>query len=98
MFTYFPTNYMLSSAVNLCLSAGGQIGQIERFFAPLRSSGTPPTPESWTQAWDAMALQQSILADVEVRNGCKRAVFTRLDVLPYWRATDASWGGEDENL
>jgi hypothetical protein len=68
MFTYIPTNYMLSSALNLCLSAGGQIGQIERFLAPLRSSSTSPNPDAWTHAWDTMATQQATLADEDVKN------------------------------
>jgi dipeptidyl aminopeptidase/acylaminoacyl peptidase len=89
MFTYFPTNYMLSSAVNLCLSAGGQIGQLERFLAPLRSSSTPPTPESWTQAWDAMASQQSNLADADVKNGHLQSASAR-----YLRASTYYLTGE----
>jgi hypothetical protein len=93
---------MLSSAVNLCLSAGGQIGQIERFLAPLRSSSTPPTPESWTQAWDAMALQQSDLADADVKNGYLQSAsarYLRASTVLFDRGeTDTSWGGKDEEL
>jgi hypothetical protein len=35
VFAYFPNNYTWSSAVMLCLMAGGQLGQIDRWLAPL---------------------------------------------------------------
>ena len=70
MFTYFPNNYMWSSAVNLCLSAGGQIGQIDRFLAPLRDSPmtTSTDTPAWTKAWDAMAEQQETHAREDIQS------------------------------
>jgi dipeptidyl aminopeptidase/acylaminoacyl peptidase len=89
MFTYFDENYMLSSAVNLCLSAGGQIGQIERFLGPLRSSSTPPDSDTWARAWDAMALQQASLAERDVKNGYHQSASAR-----YLRASTYYLTGE----
>jgi alpha-beta hydrolase superfamily lysophospholipase len=37
VFHYFPNNYTWSSAVMLSLMAGGQLGQIDRWLAPLRT-------------------------------------------------------------
>ncbi len=53
MFYYFEGNYMWSAGVLLTLMAGGQLGQIDRWLAPLR--GKAADPEEWTKAWDSMA-------------------------------------------
>jgi hypothetical protein len=36
MFYYFPGNYTWSAAVALSMMAGGELGQIDRWLAPLR--------------------------------------------------------------
>ena len=89
MFTYFPNNYMWSSAVNLCLTAGGQIGQIDRFLAPLRDAGADADPMAWTKAWDSMAEQQNQYAAEDVRNGYYQSASAR-----YLRASTYHLTGE----
>jgi dienelactone hydrolase len=61
MFTYFENNYTWSSAVNLVLMAGGDLGQIDRFLRPLKSQ--PATAEAWLQAWTSIAKHQENLAE-----------------------------------
>jgi hypothetical protein len=43
LFYYFPNNYTWSSAVMLCLMAGGQLGQIDRWLASLRNDARTST-------------------------------------------------------
>ncbi len=57
MFTYFPGNYIWSSAFTLALMAGGQLNQMDRWLAPLREAGPDPDPDAWTKAWDSMAAR-----------------------------------------
>jgi pimeloyl-ACP methyl ester carboxylesterase len=89
MFTYFPNNYTWSSAVNLCISAGGQLGQIERFLAPLRDSPSPPDAASWTHAWSALAASQVARAEDDVRSGYLLSASAR-----YFRAATYYLTGE----
>jgi hypothetical protein len=49
LFYYFPNNYTWSSAVMLCLMAGGQLGQIDRWLASLRNDA--PDVDAWATAW-----------------------------------------------
>jgi hypothetical protein len=56
VFYYFPNDYTRSSAVMLCLMAGGQLGQIDRWLTPLRTGD--PDVHAWTAAWDKAAAEQ----------------------------------------
>ncbi|KAH8890629.1 alpha/beta-hydrolase [Thozetella sp. PMI_491] len=67
MFYYFEDNYMWSSAVLLTLMAGGQLGQIDRWLAPLRDK--KPDTTAWTRAWNAAARQQFELAAKDEEHG-----------------------------
>lgn len=75
MFYYFPGNYMWSSAVTLSMMAGGQLGQIDRWLAPLRDA--EPDGDAWTKAWDGAAAQQEEHAEEDVRLGFRRSATAR---------------------
>ncbi|OBT41179.1 hypothetical protein VE00_08116 [Pseudogymnoascus sp. WSF 3629] len=75
MFSYFPDNYMWSSAVNLALMAGGQIGQIDRWLAPVRD--TKADSEAWTRAWDSMAEEQERQAVQDLEKGYRLSASVR---------------------
>ncbi|WP_411142793.1 alpha/beta hydrolase [Streptomyces sp. x-80] len=87
MFTYFPKNYMWSSAVLLSLTAGGQLGQIDRQLAPLRE--TKADPEAWTKAWDQAGALQAEFAERDLSRGCRRSASER-----YLRAVNYYLTGE----
>jgi dipeptidyl aminopeptidase/acylaminoacyl peptidase len=67
MFSYLPNNYMWSSALNLALMAGGDLGQIDQWIASIRNE--QGSEEYWTTAWDSMAEQQKKHAVEEEKNG-----------------------------
>ena len=50
MFSYFPGNYVWSSAFMLALMAGGELSQMDRWLAPLRDAGPEPDTGAWTKA------------------------------------------------
>jgi dipeptidyl aminopeptidase/acylaminoacyl peptidase len=77
VFSYFPGNYAWSTSVNLALMAGGTIGDIHRWLAPLRDSGSTDVYE-WGAAWSAMGHQQEALAEIDVRAGHLTTAGTRL--------------------
>jgi dipeptidyl aminopeptidase/acylaminoacyl peptidase len=87
MFNYFPNNYMWSLAVSLCLTAGGQLGQIDRWLAPLRDQEADP--ELWAKAWSSMAEQQNAYAADDVKNGYYQSASAR-----YLRASTYLLTGE----
>jgi alpha-beta hydrolase superfamily lysophospholipase len=90
MFYYFPNNFMWSGAVNLSLMAGGELGQIDRWLAPLRDVGdTDPDTDAWTKAWDGAAAQQEEHADDDLRMGFRRSAGAR-----YLRASNYYLTGE----
>lgn len=61
---------MWSSAVNLALMAGGDLGQIHRFLSVIRENPKLNNDtNAWTNAWNAMAEQQKTLAEEDVRRG-----------------------------
>jgi alpha-beta hydrolase superfamily lysophospholipase len=66
---------MWSLAVSLCLTAGGQLGQIDRWLAPLRDQ--KPDPELWAKAWSSMAEQQNAHAADDVKNGYYQSASAR---------------------
>ena len=75
MFYYFPNNYTWSSAVMLCLMAGGQLGQIDRWLAPLRNGD--PDVDAWAAAWDNAAPDQEEHAKQDLRQGFRRSASAR---------------------
>lgn len=75
MFSYFPNNYTWSSAFNLALMSGGELGEMHRCLAPLREDDSDS--EAWADAWTRMALQQEELADREVKAGYRLAAGRR---------------------
>jgi pimeloyl-ACP methyl ester carboxylesterase len=87
MFQYFEDNYMWSAAVSLALMADGQLGQIDRWLAPLRNK--TPDPDEWSKAWDSMAEQQSRLADSDAEKGYNLSASAR-----YFRASTYFLTGE----
>jgi dienelactone hydrolase len=87
MFHYFEDNYMWSAAVSLALMADGQLGQIDRFLAPLRIG--KPDSNGWTKAWNEMANQQIRLAERDVKNGFALSASSR-----YLRASTYLLTGE----
>ncbi|KAF7163053.1 hypothetical protein CNMCM5623_008073 [Aspergillus felis] len=87
MFTYFPNNYMWSSAVNLCFMAGGELGQIDRWLAPLKDRDADP--ESWAKAWNSMAEEQKHYAAEDLKNGYRQSASAR-----YLRASTYHLTGE----
>lgn len=87
MFYYFEANYMWSSAVALAMMAGGQLGQIDRFLAPLRN--VEANTAEWTKAWDSMAEQQKELAAQDLEKGYLQSASAR-----YLRASTYFLTGE----
>jgi hypothetical protein len=87
VFYYFPNNHTWSSAVMLCLMAGGQLGQIDRWLAPLR--GADPDSHAWTTAWDNAAAQQEEHAKADLQQGLTRRASAR-----YLRASTYYLTGE----
>jgi hypothetical protein len=77
MFSYFPGNYVWSSAFNLALAAGGQLNQMDRWLAPLRDIGPEPDTDAWTKAWDSMGEEQSRHAAAERADGYLQAASAR---------------------
>jgi deazaflavin-dependent oxidoreductase (nitroreductase family) len=75
VFYYFPNNYTWSSAVMLCLMASGQLGQIDRWLAPLRDGD--PDDNAWTTAWDNAAAEQEEHANSELQQGFTRSASAR---------------------
>jgi dienelactone hydrolase len=87
VFAYFPNNYTWSSAVMLCIMAGGQLGQIDRWLAPLRVDD--PDSHAWTTAWDNAAAEQNEYAKEDLRQGFPRSASAR-----YLRASTYYLTGE----
>ncbi|MBB5167811.1 hypothetical protein HNP02_007818 [Mycobacterium sp. AZCC_0083] len=87
MFSYFPNNYTWSSAVMLCLMAGGQLGQIDRLLASLRNGD--PDIDAWTAAWGNAAADREGHAKQDLRQG-----FTRSASARYLRASTYYLTGE----
>jgi hypothetical protein len=87
LFCYFPNNYTWSSAVMLCLMAGGQLGQIDRWLASLRNDA--PDVDAWAAAWDNAAPDQVEHAKQDLRQGFRRSASAR-----YLRASTYYLTGE----
>ena len=87
MFYYFPDNYTWSSAVMLSLMAGGQLGQVDRWLAPLRNGEADM--HAWTTAWDSAAADQEEHAEHDLRQGFRRSASAR-----YLRASTYYLTGE----
>ena len=87
MFKYFPKNYTWSSAVLLSLTAGGQLGQIDRQLASLRDAEADP--EAWTKAWDEAGALQAEFAQRDLGRGYRRSASER-----YLRAANYYLTGE----
>jgi hypothetical protein len=87
LFCYFPNNYTWSSAVMLCLMAGGQLGQIDRWLASLRNDA--PDVDAWAAAWDNAAPDQEEHAKQDLRQGFRRSASAR-----YLRASTYYLTGE----
>lgn len=67
MFEYFPGNYTWSSAFNLVLMSGGEVGEMHRWLSPLRD--VEPDPQAWADAWAGMAHQLEELAAQDLKAG-----------------------------
>jgi dipeptidyl aminopeptidase/acylaminoacyl peptidase len=78
---------MWSSAVMLSIMAGGELGQIDRWLAPLRDA--EPDPDAWTKAWDGAGAQQEDYAEDDLRRGFRRSASAR-----YLRASNYYLTGE----
>ena len=89
MFSYFPRNYVWSSAFTLALMAGGQLNQMDRWLAPLRDAGPEPDTGAWAKAWDSMGEEQSRHAAQERGDGYLQAASAR-----YFRAATYHLTGE----
>jgi dipeptidyl aminopeptidase/acylaminoacyl peptidase len=87
VFKYFPKNYMWSSAVPLSITAGGQLGQIDRQLAPLREAEADP--DAWTKAWDEAGALQAAYAERDLGRGYRRSASER-----YLRAVNYYLTGE----
>jgi dipeptidyl aminopeptidase/acylaminoacyl peptidase len=87
VFSYFPDNYMWSSAVMLSIMGGGELGQIDRWLAPLREA--EPDPGAWAKAWDGAGAQQEEYAEQDLRRGLRRSASAR-----YLRASNYHLTGE----
>jgi dipeptidyl aminopeptidase/acylaminoacyl peptidase len=87
VFSYFPDNYMWSSAVMLSMMGGGELGQIDRWLAPLREA--EPDPGAWAKAWDGAGAQQEEYAEQDLRRGLRRSASAR-----YLRASNYYLTGE----
>jgi hypothetical protein len=75
VFNYFPGNYTWSSAVTLSIMAGAELGQIDRWLAPLREA--EPDPGAWARAWDGAGAEQAEYADQGLRRGYRRRASAR---------------------
>jgi len=65
MLEYFPHNYSWSQSVNICLSAGGQINEIDEACAPLKEISKPEGDSAqwaWYQNWKKLATRLEELA------------------------------------
>jgi dienelactone hydrolase len=78
VFSYFPKNYMWSSALMLSLMAGGDLGQIDRHLAPLREVDNEADTDAWTKAWDGAGAEQAEFAEQDLRRGVRRSAVARL--------------------
>jgi dipeptidyl aminopeptidase/acylaminoacyl peptidase len=87
LFSYFPDNYMWSSAFNLALMAGASIGEMNRWLAPLREG--EPDSAAWGEAWRGMAEQQEEQAAQDLKAGLHRSAGAR-----YLRASVYHASGE----
>jgi dienelactone hydrolase len=89
MFYYYPDNYRWSSAVNLALMSGGELGEINRWLKDLKDDGEGSDAEGWAEAWANMAHQQEELAAAELEAGYRASAGAR-----YLRASVYHASGE----
>jgi hypothetical protein len=66
---------------------GGELGQIDRWLAPLREAELDPG--AWAKAWDGAGAQQEEYAEQDLRRGLRRSASTR-----YLRASNYYLTGE----
>jgi alpha-beta hydrolase superfamily lysophospholipase len=76
VFEYFPGNGRWSAGFLLALTAGGQLGQIDRALSPLRDRDADPA--EWTAAWDRAGDTQVDAADRDLARGRRVAASERL--------------------
>jgi pimeloyl-ACP methyl ester carboxylesterase len=65
MLEYFPNNYGWSQSIHICLSAGGQINEIDEACAPLKQISDPQSDSAqsaWYETWDKLATRLEQLA------------------------------------
>ena len=58
MLRYFPNNYSWSQSVNICLSGGGQINEIDEACAPLKEVSKhedQAAQSAWHESWKKLA-------------------------------------------
>jgi dienelactone hydrolase len=85
LFNYFPGNFTWSSAFVLGLMAGGQLGEMHRWLAPLTNA--EPDVNAWNRAWADMAQQQEELAAMDVKEGHRRSAGARYLRASVYRLT-----------
>ncbi|GAA4102609.1 alpha/beta hydrolase family protein [Nonomuraea soli] len=78
MFEYFPGNYVWNLSVNLALSTGAAIGEVDEACRPLRT-GEPSdvTPERFFETWTALAARLSALARSDAAAGRRLSAAAR---------------------
>ena len=67
--------------------AGGQLGEMDRWLAPLKDRET--NAENWTKAWSDMAQRQEDEAALDLKDGYRRSAGAR-----YLRASVYRFSGE----
>ncbi|MFC1867574.1 alpha/beta hydrolase family protein [Thermodesulfobacteriota bacterium] len=72
MLEYFPDNYSWSQSVNICLSAGGQINEIDEACAPLKEISKhkdDAAQKAWHENWKRLANRVEELASHDEEAG-----------------------------
>lgn len=65
MLRYFPENYSWSQSVNICLSGGGHIHEIDEACAPLKEiskQNDQAAQAAWYDSWQKLASRLEVLA------------------------------------
>jgi alpha-beta hydrolase superfamily lysophospholipase len=85
MLPHFPSNPAWSSAADMTLMAGGQIGQIARLTALLDAANGDVY--AWNDAWNDLAGEQESFAAGEQQDGYRGAAATRYLRAALYRLT-----------
>ena len=72
MLKYFPGNYSWSQSVNICLSGGGHINEIDEACAPLKEMSKhedETAQKAWHESWKSLANRIEGLARSDEESG-----------------------------